>query len=293
MKKLKFLLLAGLMAFTTQAFSACGEELDSPTNLTQTEDYQVNWDRVDGARSYLVSVKDCDTKETTETATRKPTISLAKLDEGLYEVKVKAISGANSMGNSDWSITIEFRKNYENGCVYTLINNRTEYEVTSIGTATGDLIIDGFYRGKPVTSIADEAFKGKSALTSVVIGNNVKSIGEEAFLNCTKLEKVTLPDTLVEMGDSVFQGCSKLSSISIPDNVSVISEEAFAYCRGLKTLELGASVQAIMYGAFSNCFALETVVLPDSLTYVDENAFYRSSALTSVTVGTGVEYIGP
>lgn len=285
--------MAGLMAFTVTAFSGCGEELDKPTNITVSEDYKITWDKVEDARSYLVSIKDCDTGETTETATRKPSMSLSRLEEGDYEIRVKAISGDKSFDNSGWSVVIPFTKYPETGCVYTLINNNTEYAITRVGTAAGELVIEDYYRGKPVTEISDEAFKASSRLTSVVIGSKVRTIGEEAFMNCTNLTSVTFSsDSLQTVGNSAFQGCSSLLSISIPDNVSVISEEMFAYCKKLETVEIGSSVTTIEYGAFSDCFALRELTLPDSVESIDSYAFSKNTALSSVSFGSGVETIG-
>ena len=67
------------------------------------------------------------------------------------------------------------------GCVYTLINNRTEYAVTKAGKAKGVVYIEDTYKNKPVTEIASGAFRGNSKITEIHIGNNVKTIGNKVI----------------------------------------------------------------------------------------------------------------
>ncbi len=83
---------------------------------------------------------------------------------------------------------------------FTLINNDTEYKLTSCNTsATGILEIPNTYLGLPVTRIATLAFFRCLSLTRIVIPNSITDIEEDAFTNTgtTSIESLaTIPPTL-------------------------------------------------------------------------------------------------
>lgn len=272
--------------------AGCGEVLGTPGGFSVDENYKLSWTSVERARSYEIEVINVENGEKIEESTRKTSISLAYLAEGDYEIRVKAVAGSNSGHvDSGWSQTIDFQKGYETGCIYTLIDNR-EYELTKIGSARGVLDLEDVYRGKPVTSIAESAFKGSGAkLESITVGSNVTSIGAKAFWNCTALKSITLPDSLTFIGESAFHGCSVLESITLPQSVTEISPNTFAYCRALASVELGDQVVTIGEGAFSNCSALKTFVIPDSVTHMGADVFYGDKELETVTIGDGLTEI--
>ena len=107
--------------------------------------------------------------------------------------------------------------NWENGALY--INN------CLIKVDKG---FAGHFRIKENTRvIADEAFKGCSALTSVTIPNSVTSIGWYVFSDCSSLTSITIPNSVTSIGYRAFDGCSSLTSVRIPKSVKEIGEEAF------------------------------------------------------------------
>ena len=303
MKKLKIFVLLGCLICTLFAIISCGNQLNIPTGFSVDENYTMTWTEVEDAHSYKLEVKSVATGETLEWSTRKNFYSLSKLEEGDYEIRVKALGGGqNASNDSDWSDRIDFHKNYETGCIYTLINNHTEYEITKVGTATGTFVIEDVYRGKPVTRIANAAFKGSGKIVDVTIGKNVTEIGDNAFYNCSRLETVMLPAALKTLGISAFQSCRELKSIVIPDKLETISDYTFAYCRSLETVTLGASVKAIGESAFSDCSRLQEIEFPDSVQTIGAFAFSANYTaptetepalgLKSVKFGSGVQTIG-
>ena len=66
-----------------------------------------------------------------------------------------------------------------------------------------------------VTSVWANAFKNKSRLTTVSIGNNVSVIGKNAFYKCKKLKKVTLGTGLTQINSGAFRGVKKGCTITI------------------------------------------------------------------------------
>lgn len=66
-----------------------------------------------------------------------------------------------------------------------------------------------------VTSIWANAFKNKTRLTTVSIGNNVSVIGKNAFYKCKKLKKVTIGTSLTQINSGAFRGVKKGCTITI------------------------------------------------------------------------------
>ena len=63
------------------------------------------------------------------------------------------------------------------------------------------------------TSIKDDAFSGRSNLTSITIPDGVISIGSYAFYMCSGLTSITIPNSVTIIGDDAFGWCHKLTSI--------------------------------------------------------------------------------
>lgn len=313
MKKLKILALLGAIICAMVAFVACGKEgLSTPYGMTVDEDNRLSWTAVEDARTYVLDIKNVDNGEREEETSKKAYFSLSDLEEGDYEIRIKAISGGSSKRESKWSKVLEFHKDYESGCIYTLINNNREYELTKAGRAQGEVLLEDEYRGKPVTRIADAAFKGSGRVTSIIVGKNVETIGASAFYNCSKLTSVTLPEGLKSMGTSVFQACRVLKEVNIPEGVTTIPEYAFAYCRALEEIELSDKTVVISESAFSDCSQLKSIEIPDTVTSIGPYAFAacytapktttngatgetvvieEATGLTSVKIGSGVKTI--
>lgn len=289
MKKLRFFVCILLIICMCAAFSGCGEpSLSAPSNLRVNGDtLNLSWRAVPNARYYTVSIND-DSKDV-----RSNSYSLANLAAGEYELKVKACSTSSDYRDSGWSETLSFTREPEPGMGFTLINSRTEYEVTSLGTAEGDVVVPDTYRGKPVTSIGDRAFTNRNKLTGVTLGPNIRRIGEQAFYNCSYLTKVNLPESLTEIGAQAFQSCRLLNcELVIPSGITRISDYAFAYCRNLTSVTIGGNVTEIGDYAFADCNKLASVIIPDNVESIGDYAFSGCNSATYLSLGNGVSSVG-
>lgn len=102
-----------------------------------------------------------------------------------------------------------------------------------------------------VTVIEANAFFDCSSLIQVVFAGASKlvEIGDNAFRGASNLTDVILPQGLIEIGEYAFEGAA-LKSVSIPDSVTIIKGHAFENA-GLETLVLGKGLIYIGEGAFS------------------------------------------
>ena len=275
------------------AVSACGRQnLTTPANIVMNEENLLSWSPNENARTYSVRVVNAESGEEKIYTTKKASYSLSKLEEGDYDISVKAIGDGKSHKDSDWSEVINFHKDYETGCVYTLVKNNTEYEITRVGSASGTVEISGEYRKKPVTGIASAAFKGSGRIEAVNIADSVTYIGASAFYNCVKLVSVNMPDTVAYIGESAFQNCRALTSVHISSKITKLENSVFSYCRSLESVKIPDSVTEIGSSAFSDCTALKSVEIPDSVKTLGEYSFSGDKSLVSVKIGKSVESIG-
>ncbi len=183
-----------------------------------------------------------------------------------------------------------------------------------------NVIIPKYLNGKPVITIGQEAFQGKSkVLKSVLIPDSVTSIGDYAFSFCGNLESITIPSSVTSIGKKAFSGCNNLESITVesnnanyssqdgilynkdktqiievpqgisgsivlPNTLTSIGSSAFFNCGNLKTVtfEENSKLENIGYSAFDGCIGLESITIPSSVTSIGGSAFYNCSKLMNV-----------
>lgn len=91
------------------------------------------------------------------------------------------------------------------GFRFRLSEDGKSYELLGLSGYLGSaLLIYGALNGKPVTTIAPEAFMDCASFTSLIIEDGVTTLGDRAFANCSSLQLVILPASIISIGDSVF-----------------------------------------------------------------------------------------
>lgn len=287
MKKIRLLLCAMLLcALSLMIMTACEARLDSPGEiLLDATTLTISWDKVSGALGYSVKIGDA------EKVTKANSYSLVDLEPSVYTIQVKALGDGETIRDSV-TVTRKFERKYETGLTYRLINNNTEYQLIGIGSASGDVVMESYYREKPVTSIAPSALASNTRLTSFTINEFVTTIPEKAFYNCGALTSVIIPNNVTKIEKSAFHSCKVLEEVIIPDSVTEIENYAFSYCRELKKVQISTSVTKIGNYAFSDCTALTEIYIPDSVKTIGDYAFSAAGAVTSIYMGKNVETIG-
>jgi endoglucanase len=190
-------------------------------------------------------------------------------------------NGSNNNSNTGTNKTTAAK-----GTVLTDTTTKAKYKVTSSASAKTPTV--AYYRTTStskkivvpatvkiggvtykVTSIAANAFKKKTKITSVTIGKNVKSIGSKAFYGCTKLKTVKFKSgsALTTIGSKAFYNCKALTKITIPSKVSKIGKQAFYKCSKLKTVTIKSkklTSKKIGSKAFGKINSKATVRVPAS-----------------------------
>lgn len=170
------------------------------------------------------------------------------------------------------------------GLAYTAIETNGEtigYSV-SIGDATAsEIIIPYYYKGKPVTAIAESGF-ADALITSIDIPDSVISIGKKAFYR-SKLEgALVISDYVTYIGSEAFFYCTALTKVTIGNGLQIIQTTTFSGCSGLQSVIIGDRVMFIYTSAFLNCSNLKTVLIGSGINTIQDGAFNSCKSITAV-----------
>lgn len=147
------------------------------------------------------------------------------------------------------------------------------------------VIIPSTYNGKPVTVVAEGAFKETIKEDGFWLGGIF--YGQDSVYFCT-IKTVVIPESVTRIENEAFKNCTHLTKVIMGDSVTHIGNYAFMNCK-FKTIDLSESLTHI--GEYAFMSAIEVVVLPDSLTTIAPYAF-ASSNLTTITIPKSVKEIG-
>ena len=245
----------------------------------------LHWNKVKSASAYTVEIGDKISFTTRETS-----YSLESLEPGDYIIRVRAIDYSEQNDDSDFA-EFKFTRERESGLKYKLNSARDGYELIGIGDATGDIVMEDYYRGKPVTAIAKSALRRNGRITSFVVGKNVKTIGDNAFAACSQMTSITLPEGLVTIGENVFQSCEKLQTITLPNSLENIAPYTFSMCKGLESVVVGSNVKSIGKYAFADCIRLQRIEISNGVETLCEYAFSGCVAMSDVAFGDNLKTI--
>ena len=179
----------------------------------------------------------------------------------------------------------------ENGGLlfYTIIDD--EASVTGYEGSAAEVGIPSEIEGCPVKKLDDEAFKGNTDITRVIIPDGVTEIGNMAFWGCSELVSVTVPDSVTTIGSKAFYSCSALSDLKLSLNITSLGNDVFVECVSLTQVSLPSAVK-IGSNTFSQCEGLKKVTLAENLEKISEGMFNECVNLTEVNNFSNVKKIG-
>ncbi|MEN6315913.1 MAG: leucine-rich repeat protein, partial [Clostridiaceae bacterium] len=123
--------------------------------------------------------------------------------------------------------------------------------ITGYDGAGGAVEIPSTIGGVNVTAIGAEAFRDKSAITSISIPDSVTSIGRSAFFQCFGLKSISVPVQATTVAAYTYQYCTSVESITIPEGVKSIEDLAFFGCKNTESVVIPSTVESIGDDAFS------------------------------------------
>ena len=127
------------------------------------------------------------------------------------------------------------------GVVYEVVGG--EAVVTGYDGEEESVTIEATYEGVAVTKIGDNAFKGCTSLTEIVIPDSVTVIGKSAFEDCSGFTEFVIPDTVTTIGNTAFQNCTSLTSVTIGSGVTSIGDGAFDFSTALMSMTYNGTVK--------------------------------------------------
>lgn len=252
----------------------------APTGL-QIEDDILTWQEDEKATGYLVSVDG----EEYQAKGSGFDLFLRLLQSKTYELRVRALYDTGA-ADSDWSEPVTYT--VEAGAYQIrLINEDTEYEIAAVDPEQmrGKICIPAYAEDqKPITQIADAAFKDCTGLTGVIMQNTVKTIGSGAFRGCTNLRRVHCSSGCEAIGGYAFFNCTALTDIRLPGGIDTIGSFAFFNCAALSDITLPPALTKLNASTFEGCRSLETICIPQYVESIGIMAFGFCDRLTSITV---------
>lgn len=162
------------------------------------------------------------------------------------------------------------------GTKLTIGDNKTNTTATDLDFSTG--IEDGY----TLTQFAQDAFKGNTSVTSLVLPDTLTWIGQSAFDSCSNLGgEIILPDSLTSTGYHSFYR-SAITRVVFGSGMTKVNNWLFRECTSLKSVKWNQCITEFGETAFKGCSALETFenAFPTNVTIIGASVFHDCSALT-------------
>ena len=97
------------------------------------------------------------------------------------------------------------------------------------------LVIPSTIAGFKVTSISEDAFRGRTEITGVNFPDTLKTVGGNAFLGCNSIKSVVIPESVTELCDNAFYSCMGMTDITIPKGVTTFGNHCVGYYYNSRT----------------------------------------------------------
>lgn len=136
---------------------------------------------------------------------------------------------------------------------------KQEYKVTKIGNNAfeGKSSLTSISGGENITEIGYQAFKGCSTLTGSIVFNNVTNIGVDAFIECGYGELYLTFNNLEceTIGSSAFKNFN--GTVNLYGNVNYIQNNAFYNYNKYENFQVNANLRGIIGIADNNFYDIK------------------------------------
>lgn len=153
-----------------------------------------------------------------------------------------------------------------------------------------------------VTTIADDVFKDKQNISTIVIPSSVTNLGT-GFQGCTGLTSISLGNGITSIPANTFYNCSSLRTIEIPASVTGVDPNAFRACYGLVGFSVANGNTAFSVSSDNCLYSADgttlvnvpdgktSVSIPETCKTIAAGAF-NDCSVESVTIPATVTNIG-
>lgn len=172
---------------------------------------------------------------------------------------------------------------------YVILDD-AEARIERCEPCVGVVVAPDHLEGKPVVSLATDAFAYLDVIESVWLPDSVLSIGFSAFRECRSLRFIRFPETLPTFDSNWLRNCTSLERLELPGRLSRIDASIFDIPH-LKTLRIGAGANEVVPGAFQKS-ALEALEVDPAnpLLKTDGRALYSFDASIMVALAVPSEH---
>lgn len=174
--------------------------------------------------------------------------------------------------------------------IFELDDETDSYTLMMYTGLGGDVVIPSSYLGRPVTTIAANAFSLVDTVSSIYVPSSITTLNQYAFAN-SSASSITGMEGVVTIGNNAFDGTSNLKAVEFGDKVESIGNYAFR-SSGIEEIELPDSLTTLGTYLFRDCESLTSVKLPSDLTAIPNSLFYECHNLVDVTIPETVTSIG-
>lgn len=173
------------------------------------------------------------------------------------------------------------------------------------------LAIPETVEGRPVTEIAEEAFRNKR-FEQVVVPQSVKQLGDGCFysphvkraalfgeaepdvegpfsqeVGCCAVKLIEILPGTRRIADCLCENLFGVEEVVLPEGLEVIGDQSFSGCVNLKKINFPEGLRVIEDDAFWDCDLLEELYLPASLESIGSDAFGDCDSLRVVHLPQG------
>ena len=107
------------------------------------------------------------------------------------------------------------------------VDNGNTITIKTYSGTMFNIVLPDTVNGKPVVSIASNAFKNKTGISNIVFPKSLTNIGNKVFYSCKGLTSVVLPEGMISIGSYAFFLCDSITNIVLPSCLSFIGFTAF------------------------------------------------------------------